>query len=211
MFFGTPTMTEMACNAGETREFTLSDQTHVTLYGKSKITYDKESFDSDRKLKLEGEAFFEVNKKGPFEVDFKNGQVNVLGTKFNVLTTNDEAAIKCFEGKVKVEVESNSAILTQGMGARKTKTGNFSEFQFKADQLPGVSSYRQIENASLEEVCNTLSVYYDVQIVNENVDLNRVFSGQFVQTNIDTALTMIFVPMNISYKRNQNIITISNK
>jgi transmembrane sensor len=152
-----------------------------------------------------------VNKKGPFEVNFDKGKVNVLGTKFNVLTTPDEAAVKCFEGKVKVEVESNSAILVHGQGARKTRTGNFTEFEFKADNLPGTGEYRQIENSPLEEVCNTLSVFYDVKIINENVDLSRKFSGQMNQQNLDTALTMIFVPMDITFVRNQNTITIKNK
>ncbi|MCE3228034.1 MAG: hypothetical protein K0S32_2585 [Bacteroidetes bacterium] len=204
-------MTDFACNAGETKELKLPDNTNIILYGKSKISYDKENFASDRKLKLEGEAYFEVNTKGAFEVDFANGKVNVLGTKFNVLTSSEEASVKCFEGKVKVEVENNSAVLVPGQGARKTKTGNFTEFEFKANILPGAGAFRNIENTPLEEVCNTLSVFYDVKIINENVDLSRKFSGQMNQQNLDTALTMIFVPMDITFVRNQSTITIKNK
>lgn len=202
-------MSSMACNAGETKQFTLPDNTFIILYGKSKVTYDKASFEKNRKLQLEGEAYFEVNQKGPFEVDFENGQVNVLGTKFNVLTSGSESAVKCYEGKVQVKVENNSAVLTQGMGVRKSE-GQFSEFKFTAE-LPSSGSFRLMENMPLDEVCNTLSVFYDVKIVNENVDLNRKFSGSMSTVNVDTALTMIFSPMDISWKRENNTITIRNK
>jgi transmembrane sensor len=210
--FGTTAeFTELACNAGETKVFTLSDQTQITLYGKSKITYDKAGFDKNRRLKLEGEAYFEVNQKGPFEVDFKQGQVNVLGTKFNVLSTNTEAAVKCFEGKVKVALATSETILVPGQGVRKSELGEVSAFDFKAEALPAPGDYRQTENTPLLEVCNTLEVFYDVKIINENVDLDRKFTGGINQMNLDTALTMIFSPMDIAFKRENNTVTIRNK
>jgi transmembrane sensor len=209
--FGTSAadMTEMACNAGETKQFTLPDNTVIILYGKSKIKYDKKHFNDKRVLNLEGEAYFEVNRKGAFEVDFAQGQVNVLGTKFNILTGPD-AAVKCYEGKVKVELEKNSAVLTQGMGVRKSEKGGFSQFTF-TEELPSAGSYRLIQNAPLDEVCNTLSVFYDIKVINENVDLNRKFSGSMSLVNVDTALTMIFSPMDIEWKRESNTVTIKNK
>jgi ferric-dicitrate binding protein FerR (iron transport regulator) len=205
-----PALTELACNAGETKQFTLSDNTTIILYGKSKILYNKEKFNENRTLKLEGEAYLEVNKKGAFEVEFENGRVNVLGTKFNVLTTKDEAAVKCYEGKVKVEIEKNSTILTAGHGVRSIQN-KFTEFDFAAERLPEIETYRQLENMPLRDVVNTLSVFYDVKIINENVDLNRTFTGQLNQQNLDSALTMIFSPMDIAYKKENNTVTIKNK
>jgi transmembrane sensor len=210
-FFSGASMTEISCNAGEIKEFSLSDQTRIILFGKSKISYDSEKFKGDRKLKLEGEAYFEVNQKGAFEVNFDKGQVNVLGTKFNVLTTAAEVAVKCFEGKVQVKLDENPAILTPGRGIRKTGQTNAMPFEFTPDVLPGTGYYRVINNTPLEEVCNTLSVFYDVKIVNTNVDLKRSFSGQISQHNLDSALNMIFTPMDIAFKKENNTITISNK
>jgi ferric-dicitrate binding protein FerR (iron transport regulator) len=210
-FMSQAVMTEFACNAGEIKEIILSDQTRIVLYGKSKIKYDSEGFKSERKLNLEGEAYFEVNQKGAFEVNFERGQVSVLGTKFNVLATKEEAAVKCYEGKVEVKIDNAPAILTPGKGVRKTGVGGFSEFEFKAELLPVTGNYRLIENTPLEEVCNTLSVFYDVKIVNENVDMKRSFTGQINQNSLDSALTMIFTPMDIAFKKENNTITISNK
>jgi transmembrane sensor len=211
-FLMTPvSMTELACNAGQIKEFTLSDQTRIILYGKSKIKYDSEAFKTDRQLQLEGEAYFEVNQKGAFEVNFDQGQVNVLGTKFNILTTKGEAAVKCFEGKVEVKIDNEPTILTPGKGIRKNGLNKFDSFEFRPDVLPGIENYRLIENASLEEVCNTLSVFYDIKIVNNNVDLKRTFSGQINQNNLDSALVMIFTPMGIDFNKENNTVTISNK
>lgn len=80
------------------KEFALSDGTLITLNAHSRLTY-PETFDgSDRKVSLDGEAFFNVthNSEQPFIVNCGNAYVRVTGTSFNVNTHAPDKNIEVF-------------------------------------------------------------------------------------------------------------------
>jgi transmembrane sensor len=63
-------------------------------------------FDSQRKVELEGEAYFEVThrNKSNFVVEVADMEVKVLGTKFNVSAYTDDSFtdVVLAEGKVEI-------------------------------------------------------------------------------------------------------------
>ncbi len=65
---------------------TLADGSVVYLESNSSITFDHRYNSSNRAIKLDGEAFFDVtpNANLPFVVDLTNAKVEVLGTSFNL-------------------------------------------------------------------------------------------------------------------------------
>ena len=70
---------------GSKSEFTLPDGTRVWLNGDSRLSY-PETFDAGiRRVRLDGEAFFQVRHDAshPFVVDMEVMQVEVLGTEFD--------------------------------------------------------------------------------------------------------------------------------
>lgn len=90
--------------SGEKSKVVLADQTVVWLNSQSTLSYDA---NQPRKVKLEGEAYFEVTKdqQHPFVVDLKDGTaIRVLGTKFNVRSYPNEKQIETTleEGKVEL-------------------------------------------------------------------------------------------------------------
>jgi len=92
---------------GGTYHVTLSDGTKVWLNAASALTYTASLGKTGvRKVKLEGEAYFEVakNKTRPFLVENQGQTVEVLGTHFNINSYTDESSIKTtlLEGSVKV-------------------------------------------------------------------------------------------------------------
>ena len=76
----------------------LSDGTKVWLNSDSKLEFPNTFVGDERRVKLAGEAYFEVakNKAKPFRVEVDRVEVVVLGTSFNI-HAYDEAAwrIKC--------------------------------------------------------------------------------------------------------------------
>lgn len=58
----------------------------------------------ERRIRLEGEAYFEVthNPRRPFVVEFEGGEIQVLGTSFNVKAYRDDdiVAVTLDEGRV---------------------------------------------------------------------------------------------------------------
>ncbi len=82
----------------------LADQTSVKLNKNSKLTYPDKFKNDERKVKLKGEAYFEVthNKEKPFIVETEIALIKVLGTSFNVKTYDTINKVTVQSGKVEL-------------------------------------------------------------------------------------------------------------
>lgn len=166
----------------------LPDGSEVWLNAQSSITYPTTFNAKERKVQVTGEAYFEVaklvtvkdGKRVPFLVDIKNkktggnmGQVQVLGTHFNINAYDDEKAVKTtlLEGKVKFVTTANastkdtaSAILSPGEQAVVR-----GDVQVKKVDVNNVMAWKNgvfhFENADVQTVMRQLSRWYDVEVV----------------------------------------------
>ena len=107
-----PVTIQTVSTLAETRTVCLPDGSTVTLNHYSSLSY-PEKFKSDkREVKLNGEAYFEVNKnkKHPFIVQTETIDVQVLGTHFNVDAYQNNPAVKTtlLTGSVAVSNKSKS-------------------------------------------------------------------------------------------------------
>jgi transmembrane sensor len=205
-----PSPVVVAGNSGGIRSVTLPDQTGIVLYGSSTVEYDRGTFGNNRVLKLEGEAFFDVRRKGAFEVVLPAGKINVTGTQFNVLANDSVTAVRCYEGRVEVTAGGKMTVLTAGQGVRVVDHA-VSSFAFDpADNDPNSTSVT-VENITLEEVCVSLSVQYGVTFKPGSVDLGRSFTGTIRKDDLQTALALIFEPMQINYVIRGNEILLENR
>ena len=87
---------EIIVPLGEKAQVVLSDGSHVWLNSASKLRYPVKFGEISREVSLEGEAFFDVEKKHGknFVVNTHDVKVNVLGTAFNV---------RCYPGDKKTQ------------------------------------------------------------------------------------------------------------
>lgn len=166
----------------------LPDGSEVWLNAESSITYPTAFNAKERKVQVTGEAYFEVaklftvkeGKRVPFLVDIKNkktgnnmGQVQVLGTHFNINAYDDEKVVKTtlLEGKVKFVKTTNvstkdtaSAILSPGEQAVVR-----GDVQVKKVDVNNVMAWKNgvfhFENADIKTVMRQLSRWYDVEVV----------------------------------------------
>jgi transmembrane sensor len=105
----------------------LPDGTHVWLNAASSLTYPI-SFGhlSNRKVKVTGEAYFEVakDKRHPFIVEAGDQSVKVLGTHFNVNAYANEPTLKTtlIEGSIQLSTTQKVVILKPGEQATLTNT-----------------------------------------------------------------------------------------
>ena len=93
---------------GSKTSIVLPDGTKVWLNAGSKLTYNQAYNIKDRRVTLEGEAFFKVttNHSKPFLVHTSHLDVRAVGTEFNVKAYPDEklATATLVEGIIKIEV-----------------------------------------------------------------------------------------------------------
>ncbi len=109
-FFIAPTtaMMQLATNYGEVKTHLLPDGSKVILNANSTLTF-KEHWanNTTRAVTLEGEAFFEVKKKGvkaQFIVKTDKGIIQVLGTSFNVKQRANAFEVALLEGAVALSI-----------------------------------------------------------------------------------------------------------
>lgn len=96
----------------EMKTISLPDGSEVILNGNSQITYPSKWNDAEQRVvNLEGEAYFEVEKKPitntKFQVKTNGLTIEVLGTKFNVKSSKDSILVYLEEGKVSVIQEED--------------------------------------------------------------------------------------------------------
>ena len=92
---------------GQKSKIILSDGTKVWLNSETELKYPATFNEKQREVFLEGEAFFEVQKKNgkvPFLVKTTDIDIKVLGTSFNVMAYSGEESVETtvVEGSVSV-------------------------------------------------------------------------------------------------------------
>ena len=113
---GNETWIEIKAPAWTRAQFSLPDGTTGWLYSNSCIKYNG-NFNTDRKVTLTGEAFFDVfkDKTRPFRVITDEIVVKVLGTRFNIASYENEKNIEVVleEGEIELDDEkrNNSLIM----------------------------------------------------------------------------------------------------
>lgn len=190
-------------NALETRNgVTLShqfkDQSSVLLNDGSSIVYDEGNWDTERSMKLTGEAVFNVEKGKPFIVNTDVGTVEVLGTSFNVRAWGEKLYVECYTGKVRVRYNNQAIILEKGESANGV-AGKLQEKQtIQHDQPLWSTGNSRFHGEPLNQVFEELERQYDVQV---NVPkLDRPFSGNFKHDDLEIAVRNICVPMGLEYE-----------
>jgi ferric-dicitrate binding protein FerR (iron transport regulator) len=198
----------LATGFGETAGVLLSENSEVTLNAKSEISYPN-FFAFNRKIKLDGEAFFEVSKGSKFTVETAYGDVEVLGTKFNVISRGGVFQVVCHEGKVKVCTKNVTKILRPGDAVRfyANQTENW---QTMPTRKP---LWRQRESGfhkmPLAYVIAELENQYNTTIEYPKALQSIRFTGSFTHENLATALQSVCVPMHLNYMQTNGKIIIS--
>ncbi|MUU77093.1 FecR family protein [Winogradskyella endarachnes] len=200
--------TTITTEIAETKSITLPDGSVVEIDALSKVTYQKKDWENNRTITLDGQAFFDVTKGRPFKVVTETGSINVLGTQFNVNARAQIFEVKCYEGKVKVFYNTDAEILTKGESviAKADHLINNTHTSNAPDWLKGFSKYNETK---LLDVVNDLELYYEVHIELPSKYQDLQFTGTLTHKDLYTALETLFTSMEISYKVNNNSVTVN--
>lgn len=195
--------TELAENGKQTT-FLLPDNSEVILNSGSQIDYKKWNWDSNRKLELNGEAYFKVAKGKKFEVNTNLGKVSVLGTQFNVKSRKDRFDVICFEGKVKVNFNTQEVILTPGQMVSFESNKKIVSKTISDAKPVWLSKELSFEKEKLTAVLEEIQRQYNVTIDAKNIKSDQLFTGKIPTNNIDIALKTITSIYHLKYSKSTN-------
>ena len=192
-------VTTIATNYGEHKTITLLDGSEVILNSKSTLTYNEEDWLSNRRLTLEGEAYFKVEKGSTFTVVTNNGDVKVLGTQFNVNSVSDLFEVVCFEGKVSVQSKGETQILLPTYSVRRINGHAFETWETLETNPTWIDGESTFRSVPISYVISALESQYDVVINAKDIDQTIIYTGSFTHTDLDTALKTVFKSLQIRY------------
>ncbi len=204
MFFGVYQLfmfsNEFQTGYGKIDTLLLNDNSQITLNSNSKISYPN-FFKFHRNIQLNGEAYFEVAKGKPFTVLTSQGEVRVLGTKFNIISSPNFFELQCFEGKVQICTKTSTDIITKGMAIRfyenKEEHWKFQEEQ-KPQWIIGESNFRQLP---FKFVMEQLQQQYNIDIQYPETIAQTKMTGSFTHSDLDVAMQSICIPLHLHYEK----------
>ena len=195
----------------ENKLIELPDQSLVTINALSSVNYNKQNWKNTRELELQGEAYFKVKKGSAFKVITPNGTVSVLGTEFKVKQRDNFFEVVCYEGSVEVVHNSNKKILEAG-DAYLLIDGNLIATEKETLPQPSwINEQSYFKSIPFKFVLNEFERQYNVTINSENVDTNKLYTGNFNHTNIDLALKSITLPLNLKYTVSNNTVYLTRE
>lgn len=150
-----------------TMMLTLSDGTKVWVNSASELTY-KTAFDKkERRVKLKGEAYFEVAKdaRRPFIVETNNINIQAIGTAFNVNSYQETTKVSLTEGKLKVSNDENEIYMQAGSETEiiNKKLKNFPLVN-KAEATAFKDGIFYFKNKNMQQILDELSRWYGIKV-----------------------------------------------
>ena len=203
--------TEIYAGIGQQELVELPDGSEVRLHANSTLSYDAESWAEERKLELEGEAFFDVTKGSTFTVQTSLGDITVLGTSFNVRNRGEQLTVSCYTGKVNVQSGSFDEILTPGKRAIVDSDGSGNTSTFESAEKPTwMNGITSLEEVPFEETLEELKSLYDLDITYDGAYDTVRYTGSFPHNDPEIAIQLILDPLSIRYTfdKNSNSLTI---
>jgi transmembrane sensor len=182
----------------------LPDGSLVFLNASSTLTYPTRFKDNERKVSLNGEAYFEIthNSAMPFKVESSGQTVEVLGTHFNVMAyANEPYKTTLVEGSVKISGANAAKILRPGEQALLDGQSLTVKTADVEEALAWKNGYFKF-NESLKNIMNKISRWYDVEVVYDgNVDQNMGFGGEISRNkNLSSVLKIMEMGGKVHFK-----------
>ena len=201
--------------AGQRINIILPDSTFVCLNSNTKFSYPSVFATNNRKVKLDGEAYFEVSKnpKKPFRVKANGVTIRVLGTHFNVNAYAADSLVETtlLEGSVSVSNNANGKqmILKPNETAIYRKSTGILSMHINANAQneiswrEGVLSFNDI---SMGEIARQLSHHFNVTIQIKSEQLrNYKLNARFKQNEtLEEILEMLAPIVGFTYHMPQS-------
>lgn len=197
----------------------LSDGTRVWLNAGSRLEYPEAFVGGCRRVRLVGEAYFEVEKDEhkPFIVRLQKAEIKVLGTNFNVKDFAEErrTVTTLMEGRAELSVCGRKMVIRPNqqvcyfpdedrLDVKKVEAVDFMAWK------EGKFVFR---DEPLEYIMETIARWYNVQVFYLNPNVKSIpFSGKMNRyENVDKILEMIEQTGKVHFELNHREVTVMSK
>ena len=214
---------ELTVPHGKRFDLILSDGTKIKLNSGSSIKYPIEFIEGkNREVEIWGEAYFEVtkDKDHPFIVHANHIAVEVLGTKFNISSYEEDEFINTVlvEGSVQLFQNLEAEKMIEPLVLEPNHKASWSKVDHtlsseKVDTdlyTSWVSGRLVFRNIPFKNIRRKLERHYNVSIINNNKSLEEKFyNASFDIETIEQVMEAFKENYSIDYSIDNNQITIN--
>jgi len=191
------------------QSFALPDGSRFWLREGSQLVYAEKWAGQERRVKLQGEGYFEVqhDPTHPFKVELENGgTVEVLGTQFNVRQSDRQTSVLVRSGKVRFSpnAQTEGPVLTANQkavfdhSAAQVRVSNLNSLNELSWQTGGL----EFVNTPLNQVMGDLEKYYGVKIALHNPAMSSCpHSAPLTSQPIDKVLETLALTHQLKVKK----------
>ncbi|MGV8096575.1 MAG: FecR family protein [Mangrovibacterium sp.] len=212
-------LTEFVVPSGQIAEVSLPDGSHVWLNAETRLSFSSNFTDKAREVTLKGEAYFKIQKgKIPFVVSTKFGEIEVLGTSFNVRAfENSEFQTTLVEGTIKYKnpEQYKEITLSPGQQLVLSKNNGIQVHEVKTDLYTswkdGVIIFKK---EPLRNVMQQLERHFAIRIQLEDDLLGEIrFTGSIKDESLFEVMEYIdkTEPIQYSYDKKQKLLIVKQK
>lgn len=204
---------------GQKAEVCLPDGTNVSLNSGSVLTYSTDYSRTNRSVKLEGQAFFDVikDKDHPFDVAVGNIKVVVHGTSFdvNAYKDNSEIAVTLLTGSVSILSTSSNKVLANMKPNQKAIIPLYDKDKcnLTACNAEDEAIWRlgklKIDGEELADMVKKMERWYGVKIVVNNINTTKHYWMTVKTESLKEMLEIINRITPIDYSINGEEVTIT--
>lgn len=217
--FGKTVYAEIYVPKGEQVHFVFQDGSEAYLNADSKIRYPKQFGLFNRKVFLEGEAFFKIatNKRRPFIVNVNNANVRVTGTTFNVKAYKHDELMEVVleEGRISFNTPEHSYSLLPGQLALYNKKNGLCTIKNIANSMEASmwkDNYFVFRDTPLLEVLKVLNRRFNVDYnFRETQALRYSYTLTTQQTSLEKLIKELETIAPVKFNLNDKVINISMK
>lgn len=208
----------LAGTSGNVSEYDLPDGSKVFLNGSSKVEHNLISNDSVRRIKLSGEAFFDIvrDENKPFVVEAENVVIRVLGTSFSVNNTKPTGVEVIVEsGRVEVcdcQHSGEKVVLATGEAGR-LKDGHLKKHKnTDINYKSWINKKLVFKEESLNKAVQDISKAYYATVELRDSSLNNLLlTSTFDGLTLDEMLSSIAITFNLSIEKQQEKYILEKK
>lgn len=196
-------------SGNESMSIILADNSEVILNAHSTFKYPKEFGEDERKLFLEGEAFFEVSRdeNKPFIIETSEERVQVLGTSFNVraYANEDDSQVFVKTGKVQFgSINGDKVVLNPnqlGSFDRNNKEITKRE-KVQANAISWMTKELVFVDEPFALVSEEIEHLYGVELdISEVADCALPYTSSFKDKDLSEVIENISVVLGLEYEQ----------
>lgn len=208
---------QTASVTGSQEEVVLEDGTTVYLNAGSELIYPRRFRGEIRKVRLTGEAYFDVKRdtRHPFVIIAENAQVKVLGTAFNVIAHKSEKIIEVYVERGSVQLSQrdniqNNVVIEPGYIGMLNNNDQLKKIKNEDANYMAWKTHRLVfKETQLSEVVKTLNRVYNVNISINGKDVADLkYNGTIENISLQSVLEALQTAFNLKIENQGKTITI---